>query len=131
MPRNDDVLPSRRPRSFPPLTWTTGGARLGPAAGASVEATGAFSCANTFPPTLAIAPPSNVVVVLSIFRRFMRPNGSCDSFAMAAPSVNSAHYNPQRLDGDYLGPTDHRSGAGARVRIAASGRGAAGGEPHA
>ena len=45
-----------------------------------------FSCAKALPATPATAPPIKAVVVPSIVRRFMRPNGSRDSFVMAIPS---------------------------------------------
>ena len=88
MPRNEDVLPSLRPRSFPPLTWTTGGFRLGPVAGRGRRRRGgAASPARTASPaTPATAPPSRAVVVPSIVRRFIWPNGCwVDSFIFALP----------------------------------------------
>ena len=72
-------MPSLRPRSFPPSSWTTGGVRLGLAVAAPpgrrwlllrerVSANARDRAAD------------QAVVVPSIFRRFMRPNGSGLSF---------------------------------------------------
>src|SRR6476619_4277566 len=91
MPRNEKVLPSRRPRIFPHSSWSTGGFRLGPVAGAAAgvedaEAFG-FSWAKALPATPATAPPTRAVVVLSIFRRFIRPNGVFDDSSLIAPLI--------------------------------------------
>ena len=60
MPRNEKVLPSRRPRTFPHSSWSTGGFRLAPVAGAAAGRAGAwvfgFSCPKALPATPATAP---------------------------------------------------------------------------
>src|SRR5262249_35209820 len=81
MPRNEEVLPSRRPRSLPPLIWTTGGFRFGPVA-AAADGLGA-SCDNGFPATPTTAPPIKAVAVPSSSRRF----SSC---AMVRPPMVAA-----------------------------------------
>src|SRR5580658_7353726 len=67
MPRNVLVLPSRKPRSLPPVTCTTGGLRFGELAPSTVFAAmagaGSIAIPASAPPTAA-APPNKV-------RRFM------------------------------------------------------------
>src|SRR3954466_9746899 len=89
MPRNDEVVPSRRPRSVPPLILTTGGFRLGPVTGFAGDAGAAgFSCAKASPATPATTPPRRAVVVPSICRRFIPVDAVCDgSLAMLPPRL--------------------------------------------
>src|SRR5436190_5017622 len=91
MPRNEEVLPSLRPRSLPPLIWTTGGFRLGPDDEAGDGAALGFACSKASPVTPATTPPRRAVVVPSIWRRFIRPSGACDvSLAMLPPEATQA-----------------------------------------
>src|SRR5580692_4017417 len=63
MPRNVLVLPSRKPRSLPPVTCTTGGFRFGELAPSTVFApiagAGSITMPASAPPTAA-APPNRV-----------------------------------------------------------------------
>src|SRR5260370_14249320 len=93
MPRNEDVFPSCRPRSFPPLTWTTGGFTFAPVVGAAAADGFGASCDNAFPATPTTAPPIKAVAVPSSSRRFIRTVEGCDdSYALAVLSV--AHRHP-------------------------------------
>ncbi len=91
MPLKAYVVPSLSPRSFPPLSWITGGRRLGPVAcacAAVAAAASSFPVPKAVPATPATAPPTRAVVVPSIFRRLIRPNGVFDdSLAIVSPSA--------------------------------------------
>src|SRR5580658_1258274 len=64
MPRKVLVLPSRKPRSLPPVTCTTGGLRFGEVAPSTVFAPNAVAGSITMPASAA-APPNKV-------RRFIK-----------------------------------------------------------
>src|SRR6478735_7519293 len=84
MPRNEDVFPSRSPRRFPALIWTTGGSRFGLVDAGARGALGASS-AKPVLPAPARAPPTSAVVVVSMVRRFIWPNGCwVESFIFAS-----------------------------------------------
>src|SRR5690349_10410403 len=87
MPRNEDVFPSRRPRSVPPLIWTIGGFRLGPADGSGAGAAFGFCSPARSPVALATMPPTRAPVVPSICRRFMRLNDDPDASLAMLPLV--------------------------------------------
>src|SRR5260370_273317 len=92
MPRNEDVFPSCRPRSFPPLTWTTGGFTFSPFLRAPAADGFRASCHNSFPATPTTAPTIKAVAVPSSSRRFIRTVECCDdSYAIAVLSVEHRH----------------------------------------
>ena len=57
MPRKVNTSPSFKPRSFPPLTWTTGGCRFGDS---EFEAALAANCVLVFGCSMADAGPRRV-----------------------------------------------------------------------
>src|SRR4051794_9248744 len=88
MPRKEDVFPSLRPRSVPPLTCTTGGLRFGPADMAAAAVGVECSCADASLPTPAIAPPINAVVVPNICRRLIRFVRASRTWSAMLPPVS-------------------------------------------
>src|SRR5436190_12529602 len=117
MPRNEEVLPSLRPRIFPPLIWTTGGFRLGPDDEAGDGAAFGVSCPKTSPLTPAATPARTAVVVPSIWRRFIRLSGAFD-VSLAMLSSRAGDLIPQPPVFDYVSAAAARSGRRRRARLA-------------
>src|SRR3954453_14252055 len=93
MPRKEDVFPSLRPRSVPPLTCTTGGLRFGPGDMAAAAVGVECSCADASLPTPAIAPPINAVVVPNICRRLIRFVRASRTWSAMLPPVSRRLFN--------------------------------------
>src|SRR5436190_16129401 len=89
MPRKEKVFPSLRPRILPHSSSRMGGLRLAPVAAAAADEPFVFSCPNALPAAPARAPPTRTVLVPSIFRRFIGPNGVFDVSSLIVPLILS------------------------------------------